>query len=60
MRTAPRCAPAKLRPVRSNEAILLRAKDFFLCQRYDNYDRVFTAMNIQFHKLTEPGEAMTL
>jgi L-ascorbate metabolism protein UlaG (beta-lactamase superfamily) len=36
------------------------AKDFFVRQRYDNYARVFTAMNIQFHKLTEPGGGVTV
>jgi L-ascorbate metabolism protein UlaG (beta-lactamase superfamily) len=36
------------------------AKDFFVGQRYDNYDRVFSAMNIQFHKLAEPGASVTL
>jgi len=36
------------------------AKDFFVSQRYDNYNRVFTAMNIQFHKLAEPGASVTL
>ncbi len=34
------------------------AKDFFVSQRHDNYDRVFTAMNIQFHKLAEPGASV--
>ncbi len=36
------------------------AKDFFVRQRYDNYDRVFTAMTIEFHKLTEPGNGVTV
>jgi L-ascorbate metabolism protein UlaG (beta-lactamase superfamily) len=36
------------------------AKDFFVRQRYDNYDRVFTAMNIQFHKLADPGASVEL
>jgi L-ascorbate metabolism protein UlaG (beta-lactamase superfamily) len=36
------------------------AKDFFLRLRYDNYARVFTAMNIEFHKLAEPGAGVTL
>ncbi len=36
------------------------AKEFFVNQRYANYDRVFTAMNIQFHKLAEPGGGVTV
>ena len=36
------------------------AKDFFVNQRYDNYARVFAAMNIQFHKLAEPGAGVTV
>lgn len=36
------------------------AKAFFVNQRYANYDRVFTATNIQFHKLAEPGASVTL
>ena len=36
------------------------AKDFFVRQRHDNYDRVFSAMNIQFHKLAEPGDGVTV
>jgi L-ascorbate metabolism protein UlaG (beta-lactamase superfamily) len=36
------------------------AKDFFVSQRYANYDRVFTAMNIQFHQLADPGAGVTL
>jgi L-ascorbate metabolism protein UlaG (beta-lactamase superfamily) len=36
------------------------AKEFFVNQRYDNYSRVFTGMNIQFHKLSEPGASVTL
>ena len=36
------------------------AKEFFVNQRYANYDRVFTAMNIQFHKLAEPGAGVTV
>ena len=35
-------------------------KDFFVRLRYDNYDRVFTEMNIQFHKLAEPGDGVTV
>jgi prepilin-type processing-associated H-X9-DG protein len=35
-------------------------KDFFVRLRYDNYDRVFTEMNIQFHKLAEPGASVTV
>jgi prepilin-type processing-associated H-X9-DG protein len=35
-------------------------KDFFLRLRYENYDRVFTGMNIQFHKLAEPGDGVTV
>jgi L-ascorbate metabolism protein UlaG (beta-lactamase superfamily) len=34
------------------------AKDFFIRQRYDNYARVFTAMNIQFHTLIDPGDGV--
>ena len=36
------------------------AKEFFVNQRYDNYSRVFTGMNIEFHKLAEPGASVTL
>ena len=36
------------------------AKDFFVSQRYANYDRVFTAMNIAFHQLAEPGDGVTV
>ncbi len=36
------------------------AKDFFVNLRYDNYDRVFAAMNIEFHKLVEPGAGAIL
>ena len=36
------------------------AKEFFVRLRHDNYDKVFTAMNIQFHKLAEPGASVTL
>jgi L-ascorbate metabolism protein UlaG (beta-lactamase superfamily) len=36
------------------------AKDFFVNLRYDNYDRVFAAMNIEFHKLAEPGDGVTV
>src|SRR5919112_4484636 len=35
-------------------------KDFFVRLRYDNYERVFTMMNIQFHTLAEPGAGVTL
>jgi L-ascorbate metabolism protein UlaG (beta-lactamase superfamily) len=35
-------------------------KDFFVRLRYDNYDRVFAAMNIEFHKLAEPGAGVTV
>jgi L-ascorbate metabolism protein UlaG (beta-lactamase superfamily) len=36
------------------------AKDFFVSQRYANYARVFTAMNIKFHPLAEPGDGVTV
>ena len=36
------------------------AKEFFVRQRHDNYGKVFTAMNIQFHKLAEPGAGVTV
>jgi L-ascorbate metabolism protein UlaG (beta-lactamase superfamily) len=36
------------------------AKDFFVNQRYANYARVFTAMNIAFHQLAEPGASVTV
>jgi L-ascorbate metabolism protein UlaG (beta-lactamase superfamily) len=36
------------------------AKEFFVRQRYDNYARVFTAMDIEFHQLAEPGDGVTL
>ena len=36
------------------------AKEFFVNQRYANYDRVFTAMNIAFHQLAEPGDGVTV
>jgi L-ascorbate metabolism protein UlaG (beta-lactamase superfamily) len=36
------------------------AKEFFVNQRYANYDKVFTTMNIQFHKLAEPGDGVTV
>ena len=36
------------------------AKDFFVHLRYANYSRVFTAMNIQFHPLAEPGDGVTV
>ena len=36
------------------------AKEFFVNQRYDNYSRVFTGMNIEFHKLAEPGASVTV
>ena len=36
------------------------AKEFFVNQRYANYDRVFTAMNITFHPLAEPGDGVTV
>ena len=35
-------------------------KDFFVQLRYDNYERIFTTMNIQFHKLAESGAAVTV
>jgi len=36
------------------------AKDFFVRQRYDNYARVFTGMNIAFHQLAEPRDGVTV
>jgi hypothetical protein len=36
------------------------AKDFFVRQRYDNYARVFTRMNIAFHQLAEPRDGVTV
>jgi L-ascorbate metabolism protein UlaG (beta-lactamase superfamily) len=52
---ARRMRPRQMIPVHDGYA-----KDFFVNQRYDNYVRVFTAMNIEFHKLSEPGESVTL
>jgi L-ascorbate metabolism protein UlaG (beta-lactamase superfamily) len=50
-----RMRPRQLIPVHDGYA-----KDFFLRQRYDNYERVFRAMNIAFHPLAEPGDGMTV
>jgi hypothetical protein len=36
------------------------ANDFFVNQRHANYNRVFTAMNIAFHQLAEPGDGVTV
>jgi L-ascorbate metabolism protein UlaG (beta-lactamase superfamily) len=36
------------------------AKEFFVRQRFDNYDRVFAAMGVQFHKLAEPDASVKL
>jgi L-ascorbate metabolism protein UlaG (beta-lactamase superfamily) len=52
---ARRMRPRQLIPVHDGYA-----KDFFLRQRYDNYERVFRAMNIAFHPLAEPGDGMTV
>jgi L-ascorbate metabolism protein UlaG (beta-lactamase superfamily) len=50
---ARRMGPRQVIPVHDGYA-----KDFFVSQRYDNYDRVFSATNIQFHKLVEPGASV--
>ena len=36
------------------------AKEFFVKQRYDNYARVFTGMNITFHPLVGPGDGVSV
>jgi len=36
------------------------AKEFFVKQRYDNYARVFTGMNIAFHPLVGPGDGVSV
>ena len=36
------------------------AKAFFLTQRYDNYGKNFAAIDVQFHRLAEPGESVTV
>ena len=36
------------------------AKAFFLNQRYDNYSKNFAAIDVQFHRLAEPGESVTV
>jgi L-ascorbate metabolism protein UlaG (beta-lactamase superfamily) len=56
-------AAAFARRMRPREVIPVHdgyAKDFFVNQRYDNYARVFTEMNIEFHKLAEPGAGVTV
>jgi L-ascorbate metabolism protein UlaG (beta-lactamase superfamily) len=52
---ARRMGPRQVIPVHDGYA-----KEFFVRQRYDNYERVFTAMKIQFHKLAEPGAGVTV
>jgi L-ascorbate metabolism protein UlaG (beta-lactamase superfamily) len=34
------------------------AKDFFLKQRYDNYEKHFSSHNIQFQKMSSPGDSV--
>ena len=36
------------------------AKPFFLAQRYDNYATHFAAIDVQFHRLAEPGDRVTV
>ncbi len=52
---ARRMRPRRVIPVHDGYA-----KEFFVRQRYDNYVRVFTAMDIEFHQLAEPGDGVTL
>ena len=52
---ARRMRPGQVIPVHDGYA-----KEFFVSQRFANYERVFTAMNIQFHKLAEPGAGVTV
>jgi L-ascorbate metabolism protein UlaG (beta-lactamase superfamily) len=50
---ARRMRPRRVIPVHDGYA-----KEFFVRQRYDNYVRVFTAMDIEFHQLAEPGASV--
>jgi L-ascorbate metabolism protein UlaG (beta-lactamase superfamily) len=52
---ARRMRPSQVIPVHDGYA-----KDFFVSQRYANYARVFTAKNIKFHLLAEPGDGVTV
>ena len=52
---ARRMRPRQIIPVHDGYA-----KDFFVHLRYANYDRVFTAMEIQFHQLAELGDSVTV
>ncbi len=36
------------------------AKDFFLTQRYDNFGKNFETIEVQFHRLAEPGASVTV
>ncbi len=52
---ARRMRPRQIIPVHDGYA-----KDFFVQLRYANYARVFSAMDITFHKLAEPGDGVTV
>ena len=52
---ADRMRPRQVIPVHDGYA-----KEFFVKQRYDNYARVFTGMNITFHPLVGPGDGVSV